>query len=111
LVLVYAALFYVVPALAQDECMQGKMDGERDAKGNPLWFLAGLGCGIFGAGAAYIYNPDPPAQGLMGKSSEYVLCYTDAYKKKAKMKNTTYACVGWAVWIAIVVATGGFETD
>jgi hypothetical protein len=108
---IFCVFRLAVPALAQvaDECWQGKADGERDAKGNPLWILAGLGCGIFGAGAAYLAKPSPPTYALMGKSSQYVLCYTEAYQSKSRWKNTGYAFLGWATWIVIFLASGGLE--
>jgi len=89
---------------------QGKMDGERDAKGNALWILAGAGCGIFGVGAAYFMKPSPPAQALVGKSIDYVLGYTEGYQTKARNANVGYACGGWAAFIAIYAATGGFSS-
>jgi hypothetical protein len=95
----------------QNDCWQGKADGGRDAKGNALWFLAGVGCGVFGAAAAYLYSPTPPMTSLMNKSSEYVACYTDEYQKKSKIKNTAYACAGWAAFVVVYAAAGGFETD
>lgn len=94
-----------------DTCMQGKFDGTAAAKGNPLWFLAGAACGIFGTGAAYFIKPSPPVGSLMGRSSEYVLCYTDAYQNKARNGNTAWACGGWATFVVIYVAAGGLETD
>lgn len=115
MVVVYCAIFLVVPvvALAQigeggvDECYQGKADGERDGTGNPAWVLAGLGCGIFGLGAAYLIKPSPDAGALLGKSSEYVMCYTDAYQEKAKGKNAMYAGIGCLVGAVISLAVSG----
>jgi hypothetical protein len=86
-----------------DQCWQGRADGERDAKGNPAWFIAGLFCGVFGFGAAYLITPSPPASALLGKPSGYALCYTEAYQSKSKGKNAIYAGVGWLVWIVIYV--------
>jgi hypothetical protein len=113
LLLALTSCWFVIPVAAQetDDCTQGKMDGERDAKGNPLWFLAGLGCGIFGTGAAYLIKPSPPAQMLMGKPANYVVCYTDAYQGKKRMQNTYYACAGWVGWIIILVASGGLDSS
>lgn len=116
-VVAFCAFLLPWPAIAQpaeaavDDCMQGKLDGKRDAKGNPLWILAGVGCGICGAGAAYLMKPNPPAEALLGKSSAYVLCYTEAYQSKARMMNTGYACAGWAAFVAVYAAAGGFETE
>jgi hypothetical protein len=102
------------PAPAQPgsgNCMEGTADGERDAKGNPLWVLAGAGCGIFGAGAAYLYKPAPPVGKLMGKSSEYALCYTEKYQSKSRNQNTAWACGGWLAFIVVYIAAGGLDTS
>jgi hypothetical protein len=94
-----------------DTCMQGKFDGAAAARANPLWILAGAACGIFGVGAAYLIKPSPPIGSLMGRSSEYALCYTDAYQNKARNGNTAWACGGWATFVLIYVAAGGLETS
>ncbi|MDP4164544.1 MAG: hypothetical protein Q8898_15720 [Bacillota bacterium] len=94
---------------AMNQFAVGKLDGERDAKGNPLWFLAGAGCGCFGAGFAFLMKPSPDAQSLVGKSSDYVLGYTEGYKNKGRMKNTSYACAGWAAFVAVYAVAGGFN--
>ena len=52
---------------------EGRIDGGADAKGNPLWIIGGVGCGIFGLGAALIISPDIPSEAFIGKSSEYAL--------------------------------------
>ena len=108
--LALAILMFATPftsLLAQQATMsdyvQGKIDGERDAKGNPLWILAGAGCGIFGAGAAYLIKPSPPAHALIGKSTEYVLGYTEGYKNKARSENTKWACSGWLLSFAVLL--------
>lgn len=108
-----AILMIATPLLAQqtmNDYLQGKLDGERSARGNPLWFLAGAGCGIFGAGAAYFIKPSPPVHALMGKPTEYVLGYTEGYQNKARNQNTMYACGGWLAFVVIYAAAGGFET-
>jgi hypothetical protein len=108
MIVLYCLMFLVMPivALAQqgDDCAQGKADGERDGKGNALWFLAGLGCGIIGFGAAFLIKPSPNANALLGKSSDYVVCYTEAYQAKAKGKNVLYAGLGWGAWMIIYFA-------
>jgi hypothetical protein len=85
--------------------VQGKMDGARDARGNALWIIAGVGCGILGVGAAYLTKPSPPLDQLAGKSQEYVMGYTEGYQNKAKDINTGYACAGWGSWVLIYLAT------
>ncbi|MCK4510640.1 hypothetical protein KAW64_02825 [bacterium] len=119
MLVVYCAVVLVIPAVVfaqieestAVECMQGKTDGERDGKGNAAWILGGIGCGIIGVGAAYFSKPNPDASVLLGKSPEYVLCYTEAYQSKAKGKNAGYAAIGWAISLVILLATGAFETE
>ncbi|MCF7911334.1 MAG: hypothetical protein K9M99_02310 [Candidatus Cloacimonetes bacterium] len=95
---------------AEQTYAQGQLDGKRDAKGNPLWILAGCGCGLFGVLGAILIKPNPPAQKLIGKSNDYVLGYTEAYKKAASGKNTGYAFGGWAAYLIAYFASGGFGT-
>ena len=114
--LLLAITFLTTPLLVLadeglNEYAQGKMDGEEDAKGNPLWILAGAGCGICGAGAAYLMKPKPPTSSLVGKSGDYVLGYTEGYQNKGRNKNTMYACGGWLVGVAILAATGNLTTE
>lgn len=106
LLLILALTLVLTPLLAQgsDDYAQGKIAGEADGKGNALWFIAGLGCGILGFGAALLITPEPPTQALVGKSSNYVLGYNEGYKKKAKGQNALYAGIGWAAWIVIYLA-------
>lgn len=115
-----AVMILATPVLGQQgggDYFRGKLDGERDARGNPLWVLAGLsgtGCclliGCAGVGLAYAVPPSPPPAALMGKSSEYVLGYTEGYKSKARLKNTAYAaagcCAAAAVNVVINLALG-----
>lgn len=96
---------------AQSEYLQGRLEGEAAAKGSPLWFLAGLGCGVFGAGAAYFFKPKPPTHALIGKSAEYVLGYQEGYGDKARKTNTGYACAGWVAFVAAYAAAGGFSAE
>jgi len=96
---------------AGDDCFQGKMAGEQQGRGNPLWLLGGAACGIFGIGAAYFIKPTPPMGPLMGKSSAYVLCYTESYQNKARNQNAEYACGGCLMVDIVVIASGGLNTS
>jgi hypothetical protein len=109
-------LLLFVPLLAQqgesaNDFLQGKADGEMDARGNPLWILGGVLCGIFGVAGAYFIKPSPPTEALIGKSAEYVMGYTEGYQNKGRNKNAGYACGGWAISIVIIAAAGGFNTS
>lgn len=105
---------------ARSGYLQGRLDGERDAKGNPAWILAGLAgtglclcIGCAGVGLAYSTPPSPSPGVLMGKSSEYVMGYTEGYKSKARLENTKYAaagcCMAAAINLIINVATGQLD--
>lgn len=96
-----------VVALAEDAgdaCMQAQIDAERDVN-TPLWLGAGCLFGIFGVGAAYLIEPSPSAIGLMGKSSEYVMVYTDCYKDKGRSVQTNKALIGCLVGAGVYAVT------
>lgn len=82
-----------------------KTSAERDAETDTkrvVWvggnFVLGVvgGCllGSVGLLGAYIYEPSPPASRLLGKSPEYIVFYTDAYKAKARDLQLKYAATG-----------------
>lgn len=89
---------------------QGKADGERDAKGNPLYICGGAACGIFGVAFAALSSPKPPAHVMLEleetKGETYAMSYELAYTKKARTRNLVFAGVGWAAWIAFYLASG-----
>jgi len=103
-ILLYCLLFS--PMFAQqsmNEYMQGKIDGERSAKGDPLWFLGGFCLSGTGVLAAYIIKPAPPGIALLGKSTEYIMGYTEGYQDKARKQNAKYACAGFSSFLVIYV--------
>lgn len=72
-----------------------KSDAEFDAEediNTTLWLAAGgilgvagnLPLGIVAMGGAYLYQPIPPVERLLGKPAAYVSIYTDAYKARAR---------------------------
>jgi hypothetical protein len=83
---------------------RGTLDAEADTSG-ALWFLAGCGLGVIGILIAYVAEPTPPVARIMGKSPEYVMAYTAAYKtagKSVQGRQALYGCiVGTAVAVAI----------
>ena len=87
-----------LPVYSQDinggTYMEGLMQGQMMAEGNAGWILGGFCCCIFGIGGAYLIEPSPPMHMLMGKSTEYVMGFTQGYKDESKKKNTQYAAVG-----------------
>jgi hypothetical protein len=96
--------------LNSSDYISGKMDGERDAQGKGIWFVAGLPgvfcyciglCGIF---ISYVLPPSPPEAVFIGKSGEYILGYTEGYKNKGRLKNAKYASLGCLAGTAIETA-------
>jgi hypothetical protein len=85
--------------------LNAKSDAEFDAEDNvntTLWLAAGgilgvagnLPLGVVAIGGAYVYQPVPPAERLLGKSAEYVSIYTDAYKARARRLQLGAAAKG-----------------
>lgn len=78
---------------ASQGAAEGEMAGKRDTNGC-LWMGGGFLFGLLGVGAAYVIAPSPPAMQMLGKSSEYVAAYTDAYVRAAKNVQTSNAWTG-----------------
>ena len=85
--------------------LNAKSDAEFDAEDNvntTLWLAAGgilgvagnLPLGVVAIGGAYVYQPVPPVERLLGKSAEYVSIYTDAYKARARRLQLGAAAKG-----------------
>lgn len=75
--------------------VEAKADAEFDAEDDmnaTLWITAGGILGVAGScllgavaiGGAYVYQPVPSAERLLGKSAEYVSIYTDTYKTHSR---------------------------
>jgi hypothetical protein len=75
---------------------QGKIDGENSAKGNIMWVPGGAVFSWLAIGYAYLNKPTPPTYALVGKSSEYIMGFTEGYQNKSRTLNTRYACLGCA---------------
>ncbi len=85
--------------------LQAKSDAEYDAEDDvntTLWLSAGGILGVAGTcllgavavGGAYVYQPVPPADRLLGKSAEYVNFYVDAYKARMRRLQLVAATKG-----------------
>ena len=91
LALLMAGLMFSMPFVtsAQQNSLQAEaiVAAERDAQADVnrgLWFLGGcLGSAVVPM-IAYVVELPPSVTRLLGKSPEYVVFYTDAYKAKAK---------------------------
>lgn len=99
LVVLMAMLSFNFPmtAIAQQDTTftEAKTAAEYDAEDDvntSVWLAAAGILGVVGnlplgavaVGGAYVYQPVPPAERLLGKSAEYVTIYTDAYKAKSR---------------------------
>ena len=97
--------------------LDAKTDAEYDAEDDVntvLWLAAGGILGTAGScllgsvalGAAYVYQPVPPAERLLGKSAEYVSFYTDAYKARIRRLQLVAALKGTAGGSAVFFLLG-----
>lgn len=97
--------------------LDAKTDAEYDAEDDvntTLWLAAGgiLGTagscllGTIAIGGAYVYQPVPPAERLLGKSAEYVSFYTDAYKARIRRLQLIAATKGAAGGTAVFFLLG-----
>jgi hypothetical protein len=117
---VFMALVLVsVPLMAQTTPSDGgyaagKLDGDRDGRGSAWWLVGGCFLSCIGILIAYLIKPSPPAANLIGKSSDYVMGYTQAYKSKAAGGNDLWAgigcllngisgCVSYAIWGGLIL--------
>lgn len=91
----------VLKGSESDDYLAGKLQGEMDAQGKPIWVLAGLCIGICGVGLAALIPPSPPATAFIGKSGSYIQGYAEGYKSKGRWKNVGMASVGCVISTAI----------
>ena len=94
---------YQPDTITPDSYAQGRLDAEQDYQTNPAWLLAGLGCGVFGVGFAWVIPPEPPGHITVNKSPEYAVGYREAWRAKGRRDNTKMAAVGFAMWLIIFV--------
>ncbi len=114
-----AFIFFSMPLLAQQievqgtqqeqktstagDYMQGKIDGERDGRGNFAWFFGGLCLGLLGVVLAFVIAPQPSTENLVGRSPEYIMGYTEGYKSRAKQQQGYYALGGMAMAVVVSI--------
>lgn len=98
-------MVFAAPVLAQQgDITAGLIAGEQAARSNTsgmLWMFVGCTGNLVlpggGVIAAYLYEPTPSATQLLGKSPDYVIAYTDAYKAAAKKVQTRSAWTGCTI--------------
>jgi len=110
LVCALSVAVFAAPLLAQtpevEEARQaGEADAKRDVSGL-MWLGAGCLFNVIGVGLAYFVTSTPQTSRLLGKSSEYVGAYTEAYTKTVRVNRVTWAAIGCAVnSVLIALAT------
>ena len=91
----------------RSDAAQGRIDGNLDAElevDAGAWFFAGFLCGIFAIGGAMVYEPPINPVRLMGKSPDYIMNYTHAYKGTAAEKQTGASFAGCLIGSGISLA-------
>jgi hypothetical protein len=87
---------------SENACLEAQMSAKASTSGG-MWFIVGCFGGVIGLLVAYIYEPNPPATSLLGKSADYVARYTDCFKQQAKSVQTKNAITGCLVSAALYV--------
>ncbi len=64
------------------------------AAGGILGIAGNLPLGAIAIGGAYVYQPVPPAERLLGKPADYVTIYTDTYQARARSLRLSAAVKG-----------------
>ena len=85
---------------------QAKSDAKRDIASSSInsWYYMGFCLGGIGVIAALAATPTVPADKLLGKSPEYVLYYSKAYKSEMRRQRTKNASIGCCVFGCLFLA-------
>ena len=82
--------------------IQAKQDAELAAKGDRLiWYGSGLFGSCLGVGAAYLTPITVDPAKLMGKSPEYIIFYSSAYRESIRSQRVKQASIGCVISGAI----------
>ena len=104
-----SSLLLVSPLFAQNQNVPGAdattamADAQRDAQietNDFIWFIGGACYGL-GILLAYTLEPNPPAIRLLGKSPEYVVVYSDSYRRTLKDERARMAWMGCGALAAV----------
>ncbi len=98
---------FLVFAQQTGDMTQAISDAKRDADLADITTWNGVGClfGIFGMIAAAVIDPPVPATKLLGKSPEYVVFYTEAYRSNLKQKRIEAAGHGCLVGNGLILGS------
>ncbi len=118
LIFLLSALLLLLPvtrSLAQAQHQKEKINvdfitnqAENDAYADTHTTLYGFGgfcCGVFAWLFVLMGDPDVPSERLIGKSADYVVIYSMAYKEKVKSMRTDAVLIGWALGLAASIIT------
>ena len=83
--------------------MEATADAQADENG-ALWFFAGCILGLIGVVIAYVAEPTPPPERLMGKSPEYLSVYTTTYSSQGRSAQLHSALWGFGTFVVVFVA-------
>ena len=85
---------------------QAVADAKRDIASSSInsWYYMGFCLGGIGVIAALAATPTVPADKLLGKSPEYVLYYSKAYKSEMRRQRTKNASIGCCVFGCLFLA-------
>ena len=79
------------------------------AAGGILGIVGNLPLGAIAIGGAYVYQPVPPAERLLGRSAEYVTIYTDTYQARARSLRLSAATKGALGGAAVFCLLGAIK--
>jgi hypothetical protein len=108
-------------APSKSDYFSGKIDGELAGRSSSVsagWFFLGCCGGTLGVVIPYVLEPDVSAEGILGKSNEYIVGFNDGYRsevKKIRGKKALTGCIAsgvavivyYVVMIAVVASSGG----
>ena len=85
---------------------QAVADAKRDIASSSIngWYYMGFCLGGIGVIAALAATPTVPADKLIGKSPEYVVYYSKAYKSEMRKQRTKNAAIGCGVFGCLFLA-------
>ena len=96
----------ITPTELKSVAAQAVADAEKDAVAHlnrTLWFSTGCFFPLIGPIFSQRYQPFMPTARVLGKSSQYVAFYYDAYKVKTKKSQFNWALAGCLVGAPIEV--------
>ena len=124
LVVLMSVLIFNFPmqAIAQQSTTftDARTAAEYDAEDNvntAVWLAAGgilgiagnLPLGAIAIGGAYVYQPVPPVERLLGKPADYVTVYTDTYQARARSLRLSAAAKGALGGAAVFCLLGAIK--